>query len=264
MQSGGIINMKVKILILDIETAPAKVYAWGIYDQNITHKQIIEDNYMMCWTAKWYHSKEVFFDSIVNYPDLFKKEPRNDSRICESIWHLMNEADICIAHHGDAFDFKKLNSFFLKNNMKPTSPFKTVDTKKALKTYFGFISNKLDAICKELELGTKLEHEGFDLWIKCMRGDAKAWDKMRRYNINDVKLLEKLYDKIKPYIANHPNLSLYEDNLKIMCKKCLSINFIKRGFVYTSSCKYQRYVCSNCGSWFRDSRNLLTRKEVSK
>jgi hypothetical protein len=256
--------MVAKILLLDIETAPAKAYVWGIYDQNIGHKQIIEDTYMLCWTAKWYGDRDIKFDSLINYPTLFKKQPRNDSLICKSIWKLMNEADIIVAHYGDQFDLKKLNAFFLKNNMPPVSSYKSIDTKKALSKHFGFISNKLDAICKELSLGQKVEHEGFDLWIKCMKGDSSAWKRMKKYNIGDVKLLEMLYNKIKPFMSGHPNMILYEENRVLRCKKCLSINFKRNGYAYTSTGKYQRYACNVCRSEFRDTINLLRSERISR
>ena len=47
-----------KILSLDIETAPAKVYCWGLWDQNIGINQIVEDGYVLCWCAKWIDKKE--------------------------------------------------------------------------------------------------------------------------------------------------------------------------------------------------------------
>ena len=33
--------MGPKILLLDVETAPASVYVWGLYEQNINIEQLI-------------------------------------------------------------------------------------------------------------------------------------------------------------------------------------------------------------------------------
>ncbi len=41
-----------KILIFDIETAPMNVFSWGMYDQNINIEQIIDDWFIICWSAK--------------------------------------------------------------------------------------------------------------------------------------------------------------------------------------------------------------------
>ena len=34
-----------RILLLDIETAPNKVYVWGMWNQNIAANQVVEDGY---------------------------------------------------------------------------------------------------------------------------------------------------------------------------------------------------------------------------
>jgi hypothetical protein len=49
-------------------------------------------------------------------------------------------------------------------------------------------------------LGKKREHEGFALWLKCEAGDAKAWKAMRQYNIQDVRLTEKLFEEYRPWL----------------------------------------------------------------
>ena len=74
-----------------------------------------------------------------------------------------------------------------------------------------YVDAKLDYVAGALGLGHKRAHEGFTLWTSCIAGDEKAWDRMRRYNIQDVRLTEKLYDRILPWIPNHPHMGLYTD-----------------------------------------------------
>jgi hypothetical protein len=38
-----------------------------------------------------------------------------------------------------------------------------------------------------------------------MNKDKQAWDMMKKYNIQDVVLLEKVYEKMLSWIRNHPN-----------------------------------------------------------
>ena len=54
----------MKILLLDIETAPNRVYCWGLWDQNIGLNQIEEPGYTLCFSAKWHGQKEIIFDSL--------------------------------------------------------------------------------------------------------------------------------------------------------------------------------------------------------
>ncbi len=251
-----------KILLLDIETAPIKAYTWGLFDQNINPVQIIDHGYMLSWAAKWFDKKEIMFDSIFNHKKEFKANPKSDEKIAKSIWPIMDEADIILAHNGDNYDLKWLNMVFLKHNMKPASTFKSIDTFRVVKSSFRFESNKLEEIGKFLGCGQKVEHEGFPLWVKCMHGDEKAWKKMEQYNKHDVVLLEKVYEKIRPFIKNHPNLALYHDGSKPICPNCAGDKFSKKGFAYTFMNKYQRYVCNNCGKNVRGRKPILTKDQT--
>lgn len=168
----------------------------------------------------------------------------------------MDEADIVIAHNGDRFDIKRMNSFFLKNGLLPPSPYATVDTLKVARGAFGFISNKLDALGKELQLGRKVVHSGFKLWRDCMKGDKKAFATMLRYNKQDVILLEELYLKIKPYAKSHPNMALYTPNPDGKCPKCSSKKMWKDGKRYTKSGVYQLWECQDCGYYAKSNVRL--------
>ena len=39
----------MKILLLDIETTPMQVYAWGLWDQNISIDQIIKNTLLSAY-----------------------------------------------------------------------------------------------------------------------------------------------------------------------------------------------------------------------
>lgn len=247
---------QVKILLLDIETAPNLVYTWGLYDQNVAINQIVEEGYVICWAAKWLHQKKIMYDSIIDYPETFKNNPHCDRHIAESMWSLLNEADIVITHNGDKFDIKWLNTIFLKNDMQPPSSFQSIDTLKVVKKHFKFVSNKLDFLTRRRKLGMKIPHEGFPLWIKCMKGEQKSWKVMKAYCKHDVRLLEELYEDLKPYIVNHPNLTLYKGVKSLSeCSVCGSKRMVKNGWFYTKVFKYRRYKCQDCGKETRDRRS---------
>jgi len=243
-----------KILCLDIETAPNKVYSWGVYEQNIGINQIIEYQYGLCWCAKWVGKPYVYSDSIIDYPGYFKQNPTSDLKIALSVRPFLEEANIVVAHNGDEFDIKWLNAMFIKHRLPPIQSYRTVDTKKAVKSIARFVSNKLDSLCRELEIGRKTEHEGFDMWVKCMAGDKKAFAKMLQYCKNDVRMLEKLYLETRPYMRNHPNVLIYDEISG--CVTCGSSNIKKVGLAYTSNRAYQRFRCIDCG------RNMRSRKST--
>ena len=185
-------------------------------------------------------------DALIYHKKAYARDSMDDSQICRSAWALLDECDVAVAHNGDDFDIKRLNSYFLKAGLRPPSPFKTVDTKKVARSNFGFISNKLDSLCQELEIGAKMQHSGMKLWRDCMAGEPKAWATMVRYNRKDVMLLEELYRALLPYMKNHP-LTSDRGN----CQNCGSGIAEKRGFLRLLSGKFQRLQCVGCGAWRR-------------
>jgi len=234
-----------KILVFDIETSQMLVKVWQLRGNDyIDPGRIVNDWFVICWAAKW------FDDDKMETGVLTSKEAknRNDKRIVKKIWNLFDEADIIIAHNGDRFDIAKLKARFLKHDLKLPSPYKSVDTLKVARREFRLTSNKLDYICGFTGLTKKIETGGIALWDDSEAGDNKALKKMDEYCQNDVRILENMYIKLRPYIKNHPNIGLIDGN-KIACPNCGSLNVNKRGFNTNRVSKSQRWQCLDCGSW---------------
>jgi len=238
-----------RILLLDIETAPNKVYAWGLWDQNIATNQVMETSYVLCWAAKWYGESGVLFDSV-------KKSGLE--RMLGRMHKLLDEADIVVHYNGLKFDIPTLNKEFIQVGFAPPAPYKQIDCMKEVKRMFRFQSNKLDFVSQALGIGAKAKTAGFDLWVKCMEGDARAWRQMERYNRRDVVLLERLYKELRPWIEKHPNIGAFDDVMA--CPKCGSEKRQQRGYAVTQMMKYPRYQCQSCGGWYRGNKSVSHRR----
>lgn len=249
-------KIDAKILLLDIETAPALVYTWGLFDQNVGINQIVKDGYILMWAAKWLGKGEIMQDSVYAHGKPTEYDGKAEAAIAKSIWKLMDEADIIVAHNGDDFDLKWLNATFLKHHLPPVSSYKSVDTLKSLRAAHKFISNKLEFQSMKHKLGRKIDTGGFELWIECMEGQESAWKKMIKYCKHDVRLLEKLYLKLRPYIKSHPNLGVYSNKGVQICSNCGSQRLRSKGFDYTTKNAYRRLICFDCGKTCRDSRKI--------
>lgn len=235
-----------KILFFDIETAPNLGWIWGKYEQNVI--EFVSEWYMLCYSAKWYGDKKAIAVGLPDFPS-YKRNPEDDKALVKSLWKLLDEADVVVAHNGDKFDIRKVNSRFLAHGLPVPSPYKTVDTLKVARKYFGFNSNKLDDLGEVLGVGRKIDTGGFKLWKGCMSGDSASWKKMLKYNIQDVLLLERVYEKMLPWMDNHPNTNLLLGKLDA-CPKCGNDHIQKRGFRHTKTGKYQAYQCiGGCGGW---------------
>jgi len=235
--------MSSKILILDIETAPIKAYVWRLFDQNVGLNQIIDNGGVICVGAKWLGDKETM---------LFSDWDQGHETMLESIHELISYADAIVTYNGDRFDLPKLYGEFLLAGLGATPPVTSIDVYKAVKK-LGFISNKLAFIGPLMAVGAKMKHEGFELWTKVIDGDTKAQNRMARYCIQDVKLLEKVYTKLKPFIRNHPFLGD-----RGACGACDGKVLHSRGYRRTKAFKIQRLQCVTCGSWQDGKREKVT------
>lgn len=232
--------MTAKLLLLDIETAPHKVYCWGLFDQRIATNQIVEPGYTLCFAAQWYGQKDILFDSV---------RKSGAKRMIARAHRLLSEADAVIHYNGTSFDIPTLRGEFMAQHLPPPTPFAQIDLIKVARST-RMASRKLDYLAQTLGLGHKLAHKGMELWRECMDGDAKAWQTMERYNKQDVRLLGRLYKELRPWIKGHPNLSRGH----IACTTCGSYRVQSRGTECNRTMEYQKFQCRDCGSWFRTAK----------
>lgn len=240
----------MKILVLDLETAPNIAAVWGLFKQNVSLPMLLNTGYTLCWAAKWLGDDTVYYDSI---------RRTSPKQMAKNIHALLDEADAVIHFNGKRFDIPTLNKDFLLNGIRPPSPYKHIDLLTTVRTQFRFTSNKLDHVCEQLGIGNKTKHAGAELWIKCMAGDKESWDMMEEYNVRDVEMTEELYSFLLPWIKSHPNHSVF--NEACVCPNCASTRHQKRGFTFSLAGKYQRYQCRECGTWFRGVKNVADRSK---
>lgn len=234
--------------MLDIETAPHLAAVWGLWGENIPIDRLLKPGFTLCWAAKWYGEKPVMFDSILS----------GHRTMIRGVHKLLSEADAVCHYNGDKFDIPTLNKEFLLLDLSPPAPAKQIDLYKTVKRRFRMASNKLDFVAKQLDLGQKVEHRGFQLWLDCMDKKPAAMKEMETYNRHDVVLLEKLYDQLRPWIRNHPNRSVYDGH--VCCPTCGSETAQARGWAVARTIRYQRFQCQDCGTWFRKPHGETTRE----
>jgi len=230
------VQVKPRILLLDIETKPAIVYSFGIRDQHINHGQIKQDGGTICVGVKWYGERGV---------KVFSEWEHGYKGMLEQTHAMMTEADAICTYNGAKFDIPKLNGAFLLAGMDPPPPPTQIDIYRAVRR-LGFICNKLDYVSQILGLGSKVKHEGLPMWIKVMDGDPVAQKRMAKYCAGDVRLLEAVYDRVKAYIPTHPHMGTTN---RQDCGACGSSRTQARGFHRTKASLTQRYQCQACGSW---------------
>jgi DNA polymerase elongation subunit (family B) len=242
----------VRILFLDIETLPHHAAVWGLWGQNVGIKQIIKPGRTTCAAWKWGSDKKVDFaaewqpmeerSDWFSYKDFLKKLHR-----------VLDEADIIVTYNGKRFDIPTLYKEFVQHDLPPPAPFHHIDLYQTARRQFRWASNKLDFVCQQLGLGSKVHHKGQELWTDVEAGCPKAQRVMEKYNRGDVILLERLYKRLLPWIKSHPSLSLLGERTEApespVCPSCGGHHLQHRGYRTTKTRRYKRFQCNDCGSW---------------
>lgn len=224
--------MQPNAWVLDIETKPMIAYVWDRKDVQIALNQIKEDWSVLAWSAKKLDdppSKTVYYDLR------HAKDLTDDRSILRPLWKLLDETDILITQNGAHFDARKLNARFIELKMGKPSNYEHWDTYLCARRVAAFTSNKLEYLTEKLNTKYKKqshsEFPGQSLWTECLKGNIKAWNAMKKYNIYDVLSTEEAFHNLYEWAPKaFPRLN---------ANKCVSCGKMKK----------IKIKCNDCGTW---------------
>lgn len=247
-----------RILVLDIETSPLTLLSWGLFKQRPNIDQVVKTWGVLSWAAKWLFEDTVMGEVVTGE----EANRRDDWRVLEEIWHLVDEADILVGQNIQRFDMRKLNWRWILNGKKRPSSYQVIDTLKVSQRHFASESHKLDWLGQYLVNKKKIRTD-YELWKRCVNEEGftteedqeAALQEMLVYNKNDVLLTEEVYLELRPWVVGHPNLNLYLDIIGEKCTNCLKDLKEKhwQGYYVTPANRYRSFRC-DCGAQGR-SRN---------
>lgn len=247
--------MGPKIRLWDIELGPIIVNTYSLKTNYIRPENIIRDKWIVCAAWKDLGKSKITSTCVLSDRERFNKCYHDDEKVVKDLYDMVSNTDILIAHNGDKFDWKIFMGRCAYHGLKPPRKPKTIDTLKVARKEFGFTSNSLRYLAKHLGLEEKDESPD---WNQISAGSASEIRKCVQYNRKDVTTLEAVYERLKPYISNHPNLGLYQNLEHKTCRACGNWDIIRNGYKILASGKYQEYQCKSCGHWMRGSKNLRT------
>jgi len=247
-----------RIMHLDIETSPIISYTWGRWDQNISMNQVVQDWFIMAFCAD--------IDGVIHYRDQRDSDPlNNDLDLCKKLHELLSSVEIVYGWNLNKFDLKKINARFFFHKLPPITTYRSIDGLLVLRNKMSLTSNKLDDVAKLLGLEGKLksnEFPGQELWNECLKRNPAAWDSMRAYNVQDVKILKDVMEFVDPWHSKI-NFGVFEHGSKCSCGS-MEFTLLELPIV-TNSGKFAAYRCDDCSRVLKDKTNLLhpeTRKSL--
>lgn len=234
-----------KVLIYDIENAPNLGYVWEKWQTNVL--EFKDQWFLLSFAWKWLGERETHVLGLDDMPG-YEPGSMDDRELVTRLRDLFDEADITVTHNGISFDNKKAQTRMIVHGIDPPSSYKEVDTLRTARKQFAFTSNRLGDLCQALGLPSKASTGGMSTWFGCMNGDPKSWAKMKKYNKQDVIILEKLYKRFIPWLTNYPHMGAFEgrpDN----CPKCGKGPLVARGWRYAQVSRRRQFHCKSCGGY---------------
>lgn len=242
--------------VIDLETLYMELAGWNLYQDRFATNSILRDSCLLSWAGLYVKSGQIESDILTETEAV----ERDSYRVASSARDFIHSCNILIGHNIKQFDDKIFNTEFLLHELKPVEH-SLIDTLEIVRAKFRFPSNKLAYINQRLGIKQKMENEGLTLWIKCSRGEKESLDSMLEYNICDTVATEELYWKVRPFAGRGvPTFQPYAESITRTCD-CGCMDFVQDGFFRTNGGKYNRLVCSNCGTICRDKKNLLPKEK---
>jgi len=237
----------LKVLALDIETAPNLCYTWGLFNQNIGINQIKEHPRIICFSAQWEGEKKVLFWS--EYHDSVEE-------MLSALHMLLDECDVLVGWNSKGFDAKWIEGELQLAGFPPISPFHHLDLLLHFRKHSRFVSKKLDYVSERLLAENKVTHDGMIMWRACIEPDfdpalkKKYWTLMKKYAIKDTALLFQILDAVRGWVKMPTPVSADGD---YSCPNCGSLNVQQRGYYRTPASLFKKFVCmeDKCGKWGR-------------
>jgi transposase-like protein len=246
-----------RLLVFDVEIFPSIAATFGRFNQTIGHNNVIREGGAIV-SAAWKYYGDIGVTSVVMTPEEAIKD--DDTRVVCELYEAFERADAVIVHNAN-FDLPVFKARLALHRMPMHKTVKIIDTYKISKG-MRFNSRKLDSLADYFNAGRKVTHEGINLWIRCMNGDDEALDLMKRYNEQDIVLLEEVYNCIKAYDNKPVNLGQYFEDNEHHCPACGSTDIASTGnLVYTEVSAFDEVKCNSCG---HRSRKRVQRNSKEK
>lgn len=254
----ALLNKNQKMLYIDIEKTFAfsgHYQQWGV---NLAQEAKLKESYILSFSYAWgdgdIRSEVLKAEAIRG--DLLRSIVQNDVTtdidfdLVLKIWHLLDQANVVVAHNGRGYDIKEINAAFLRYNLPLPSPYKVIDTLSIAKKMFRIPFKSLKYLAQYLNVTQKISNDGNKFWKLASIGYSdEILESMAAYNRGDIQTLREVYLKLRGYSNDGVNLATFNDSSELACPNCGHHNVSKLNKLATTTrYQYEAYRCGNCGA----------------
>tara|TARA_R110000803_G_scaffold102638_1_gene170730 strand:- start:2949 stop:3770 length:822 start_codon:yes stop_codon:yes gene_type:complete len=247
----------MKRLFYDIETSLGLYSSFGQgWNKTIGMKDEIVPCKIICICWKWEGEKEVH--SV-------EWDEGDDYQLVKDFIEVLNQADEICGHNADKFDLPRIRARAIIHRLTMSYDYASADTLKLARARAGkgfkFESNKLDYIAQIFGFGNKIR-TNLELWQRITfpafipshyprtEDYDDALDDMVKYCCEDVRLLEKVYLRFKPYVPMKIHMGVHMGGHKWDCAKCGSGNTkVNANRTTAAGAKKVQWWCNDCHTY---------------
>ena len=243
-------------LFFDIETAGIPVRVWDLNSKSnahISHENIIPGIpwgiICICW--KWAGQR--------NVESLEWDSRQSDRRVVAGMIAQLDQATEIVMHNGNRFDLPWVRGRAIYHSLPMRPHYVTLDTLTKSRGKFRFPSHRLDFLGQHL-VGEQKIPTTYRLWKSIVDDKSPAgMAKMVRYCKQDVRLLEKVFDRMAPYFEPVTHVGSRPGD----CPECgQSDRVIVKGYrTRVSGAVYVQMLCKRCPKWFGMPKNRLLKNK---
>jgi len=240
---------KPKIVLWDLETLPnlpelmKRVPSLGNWPGRTMKAEV---NSIICFGYKYLGDTTAQCINAWDFAN-WDEDVNDDSAICMMVYDILKDADAFVTHNGRKFDLKVLNTRLMKHGFPPIAKKPHIDTLVVARR-LSLYSNRLGDVSKFFGMEGKLDNGGWDLWVEVMQRDKASQKLMTEYCLQDVEVLNQIYNELRPLITNIPNYNMFNTDDRGVCPNCGSHKLINHGTRVAKTRIIQRYLCGECGS----------------
>jgi len=261
----------MKFLPIDIETAPMESFHWDKRTDFIASGFNEQETTILCASFRK-PGKKIETVSIADFnKKLTYRSVRKDKGVTKVLQELLtwcaDENIVVVYQNGDRFDLPKIIGRTVAHRL-PAIPRKfltTIDTMKKARV-LGMDYCNLDSMDKRLNGAGKVVTRGWHMWQEIVSRHSDhvtrtaALKEMTNYCEGDIESLERVFDRLLPYMDNLPNMNLWQGTQEC-CPACGSENTIYRSKPKHARVQsYRRMSCNDCGKWFQETGKIKADK----
>lgn len=182
----------------------------------------------------------------------------DDKPLIAQAHKVLASADMWVTWYGKGFDAKFINTRVLDAGLPPLPDIPHVDLYWTARGNLKLSSNRLANVQNFLQLPTHKTPLTRRVWRRAQAGDVKSIEYIIDHCEKDVDVLDEAYQRLKPYVRQHPRVSTVE-----ACRVCGEA-VQKRGFALTTlrGPRY-RVQCTGCGAWETRPIPKVTQKRAA-